>query len=159
MARRSAPDIDLSRPKIVGTPVQRVEDPRLLTGHGKYADDHKPRGLLHVAIRRSDYAHARIAAIDAGPALALEGVAEVLTGTEMAAWVQPIVAEIEFPGYRRHGRDVIARDEVRFVGEAVAVVVCEDPYVAQDAIELVEVAQDDVAGAPGRLDRYSECRM
>ena len=96
-------------------------------------------GTLHLGFVVSPFAHARIKAIDSGAALATEGVVAVLTGADMAALTKPIIAEIDIPGYRRHGRDVIARDEVRFVGEAVAVVVCESPYIAQDAIELVEV--------------------
>ena len=64
---------DDARPKIIGARVQRVEDPRLLTGHGSYVDDRKVPGLLHVAFRRSEHAHARIAGIDMSAAAAIPG--------------------------------------------------------------------------------------
>ncbi|MBM3490297.1 MAG: xanthine dehydrogenase family protein [Alphaproteobacteria bacterium] len=127
--------------RYVGQEILRREDDYLLRGEGRFVDDlPAPIGTLHLAFVLSPHAHARILSLDADAALALEGVVAVLSGADMAALVKPIVAEIEFPGYRRHGRQVIAKDEVRFVGEAVAVVAAECPYVAQDAAELVEVA-------------------
>ena len=128
------------QPGFIGQEMLRREDDYLLRGQGHFIDDLPTRGdTLHLGFVLSPHAHARIVAIDASAALALEGVVAVLTGEDIATMVKPIVAEIEFPGYKRHGRNVVARGEVRFVGEAVAVVVCESAYVAQDAIELVEV--------------------
>ena len=134
--------------RFVGQAVLRREDNYLLRGQGRFVDDLPTSpGTLHLGFALSPHAHARIVSVDASQALALDGVVEVLTGEDMAAMVEPIVAEIEIPGYHRHGRNVIARGEVRFVGEAVAVVVCEDPYVAQDAIELVEVDYEALPAA------------
>ena len=130
--------VDESR--FVGQNVLRREDAYLLRGEGRFVDDlPTPIGTLHLGFVLSPFAHAQIKNIDSSAAFETEGVVAVFTGDDMAAMTMPIVAEIDIPGYRRHGRDVIARNEVRFVGEAVAVVVCESPYIAQDAIELVEV--------------------
>lgn len=132
----------------VGQDVLRREDAYLLRGEGRFVDDlPAPIGTLHLGFVVSPLAHARIVAIDPSTALATDGVVAVLTGEDMAPLASPIVAEIDMPGYQRHGRDVIARDEVRFVGEAVAVVVCESPYIAQDAIELVEVDYEPLPAA------------
>ncbi|NNF78976.1 MAG: xanthine dehydrogenase family protein molybdopterin-binding subunit, partial [Rhizobiales bacterium] len=83
MSKSDDSGIDLNRPKIIGAPVQRVEDPRLLTGHGKFTDDVKLRGTLHVALRRSDYAHARIGTIDTAEAEAMPGVVGVFTAQHL----------------------------------------------------------------------------
>ena len=132
----------------VGQAILRREDEYLLRGQGRFIDDlPTPPDTLHLGFVLSPHAHARIAAIETGPALALDGVIAVLTGDDLAELVQPIVAEIEFPGYHLHGRDVIAREKVRFVGEAVAVVVTQSPYLAQDAMELVEVEYEALPAA------------
>ena len=130
----------------IGQAILRREDDYLLRGQGRFIDDlPTPVETLHLGFVLSPHAHARIVKIDAAPAQALDGVLAVLTGDDLAKLVQPIVAEIDFPGYHRHGRDVIAREKVRFVGEAVAVVVARSPYLAQDAIELVEVEYEALA--------------
>lgn len=132
----------------VGRDVLRREDEYLLRGQGRFVDDLPvPHGSLHLGFVLSDHAHARILGVDARQALTLDGVVAVLTGEEVARLVQPIVAEIEFPGYVRHGRDVVARDKVRFVGEAVAVVIAESPYIAQDAVEVVAVEYEPLPAA------------
>ncbi len=134
----------------VGRAVLRREDAHLLRGEGRFIDDvPEPDGTLHLGFVLSPHAHARITAIDTNGAAALPGVHAVLTGEDIAAHVTPIVAEVEIAGYRRYGRDVVARDKVRFVGEAVAVVVAESPYIAQDAIKLVEV---DYEPLPASVD-------
>jgi len=143
------------RVSYVGQSILRREDEYLLRGQGRFVDDlPTPQGTLHLGFVLSDHAHARILAIDTGQALALEGVVAVLSGEDVAKLVQPIVAEIEIPGYTRHGRDVVARGKVRFVGEAVAVVLAESPYVAQDAIELVVVDYEPLPAA-GNLEKAS----
>jgi len=124
----------------VGQDILRREDEYLLRGQGRFIDDlATARETVHLGFVMSPHAHARIVSVDASAARKLPGVLDVLTGDDVAKFVKPVVAEIDFPGYRRHGRDVIARDKVRFVGEHVAVVLAESAYVAQDAIELVEV--------------------
>ena len=124
----------------VGQSVLRREDDCLLRGQGRFVDDlPTPLNTLHLAFVLSPYAHARITSIDASEALALDGVVDVLTGADLAAMVKPIAAQIELPGYSFNTRDVLAVDDVRFAGEAVAVVVAESQYLAEDGIELVEV--------------------
>ncbi len=131
--------------RIFGSGIKRREDPRLITGQGKYTDDFVLPGMAHLAVVRSPYAHARIRAIDAGRARALPGVLGVFTGQEMkdagfggipCAWVVTN-ANTKTPPY-----PPIAIDTVRHVGNAVAIVVAEDNYVARDAADLVEVSYE-----------------
>lgn len=124
----------------IGQSVLRREDHYLLRGEGRFLDDlPEPKDTLYLGFVMSPIAHARIVSIDVSRALQLPGVFAVLTGEDAAKLVSPLITEIDFPGYIRHGREVIAREKVRFVGEHVAVVVAEDRYIAQDAIDLVEV--------------------
>ena len=124
----------------VGQSVLRREDDYLLRGQGRFVDDlPAPLNTLHLAFVLSPHAHARILSIDVSEARALDGVVDVLTGTDLAAMVKPIAAQIELPGYSFNTRDVLAIDEVRFAGEAVAVVVAESAYLAEDGVELVDV--------------------
>lgn len=119
----------------VGQSVLRREDDYLLRGQGRFVDDlPTPLNTLHLAFVLSPYAHARITSIDASEAIALDGVVDVFTGADLAAMVKPIAAQIELPGYSFNTRDVLAIDEVRFAGEAVAVVVAESQYLAEDGL-------------------------
>ncbi len=123
--------------KWVGQSVERVEDAALLTGRGRYIDDLGMRpGTLHAAILRSSHAHADITAIDTAAARALPGVAAVFTGAEIADITTHLISGVKAPVDARP----IATDRVRYVGEPVAVVVATDRYVAEDALELIEVA-------------------
>ena len=88
-----------SRPKIIGTPVPRLEDRRLLTGYGKYTDDRKLPGMLHVAIRRSDYAHAKILGVDASEAAAMPGVLSVFTAEDLEHLIRPARATSRMKDY------------------------------------------------------------
>ena len=81
-----------ARPKIIGARVQRVEDPRFLTGTGRFTDDLKRHGMLHVAFRRSDQAHARIVSIDTSTAEAMPGVVAVVTAEDIEALATPVPA-------------------------------------------------------------------
>ncbi|TMK86135.1 MAG: carbon-monoxide dehydrogenase large subunit [Actinobacteria bacterium] len=118
----------------VGHSVKRKEDDRFIRGKGTYVDDVKLPGMLHMAILRSPFAHARIRSIDTSKAGALPGVIAVVTGELMAqhklAWMPTISADTQA---------VLATDKVRFQGQEVAAVVAEDPYIAKDALELIEV--------------------
>jgi carbon-monoxide dehydrogenase large subunit len=125
--------------RYAGARVHRVEDPRLLTGHGTYVDDVVRPGMLHACFVRSPLARARIAGIDASQALALDGVRAVFTAEDL----NPGVHE---QWYTLIGRDVpdtprppLADGEARFVGDPVALVVATDRYIAEDAAELVFV--------------------
>ena len=128
--------------RYAGTRVPRVEDTRLLTGHGAYVDDIVRPGMLHACFVRSPFAHARINTIDTSAALALPGVHAVFT----AADLNPDVKEA---WHAVAGRDIpdtprppLAEHEVKFVGDPVALIVAENRYVAEDAIELVDIDYD-----------------
>jgi len=124
-----------------GQSVRRFEDPRLLTGQGSYVDDIKLPGLLHAAVLRSLHAHANVRSIDASGASRLPGVVAVFT----AADIQDLAVEI--PTRTNTGADefnpprhpILASDKVCYVGQAVAVVIAEDPYSAADALEQILV--------------------
>ena len=130
----------------VGRSVERREDAALLTGRGAFADDVgvKP-GTLHAAFLRSPHAHARLNHIDARPALAIPGVRAVLTGEEVKRWAAPFVVGVKAP--MEHW--CVAVDKVRYAGEPVAVVVAEDRYVAEDALERIVVEYEPL---PAVLD-------
>jgi 2-furoyl-CoA dehydrogenase large subunit len=119
-----------------GQSLQRREDAALLTGAGRYADDLGTRpGTLHAAFLRSPYAHARIKSIDVSRALAHQGVRSVLVGADVRSWARPFVVGVKQP--MEHW--CIAVDKVRYVGEPVAVVVAQNRYIAEDALDLIEV--------------------
>ncbi|RZI77265.1 MAG: xanthine dehydrogenase family protein molybdopterin-binding subunit [Variovorax sp.] len=120
----------------VGQRMERLEDSALLSGRGSFADDlgTKP-GTLHAAVLRSPHAHARLTAIRIDAALAMKGVRAVLTGADVQRWAQPFVVGVKQP--MQHW--ALAVDRVRHVGEPVAVVVAEDRYIAEDALDLVVV--------------------
>jgi carbon-monoxide dehydrogenase large subunit len=128
-----------SAARYAGTRVHRVEDERLLTGHGTFVDDIVRPGMVHACFVRSPLARARIVGIDISAALALPGVAAVFVASDL----NPDVRE---PWYSTMGKDVpdtprppMAEGEVRFVGDLVALVIAESRYVAEDAAELVDV--------------------
>jgi 2-furoyl-CoA dehydrogenase large subunit len=117
--------------------VERVEDAALLTGQGRYIDDLGVRpGTLHAAILRSPHAHADILSIEAAAARARPGVAGVIVASDLADVTANLVSSVKAPIDAR----VIAVDRVRYVGEPVAVVVAADRYLAEDALDLIEVA-------------------
>ena len=124
--------------KWVGHPVPRKEDLRLVKGEGSYVDD-LDIDCHYVGIFRSDYAHARIKAIDTTRVLALKGVLAVITGKEVALETKPVTARaITKPAIQY----IMAVDKVRYVGEPVAAVVAEDPSIAVDALALIDVEYD-----------------
>lgn len=125
--------------RYAGTRVNRIEDPRLLTGHGTFVDDVVRPGMLHACFVRSPLARAKIVAIDASAAVQLPGVHAVFLAEDL----NPGVHE---QWYGLIGKDVpdtprppLADGEVRFVGDPVALVVAEDRYLVEDAAELVDV--------------------
>ncbi|MCC6222976.1 MAG: xanthine dehydrogenase family protein molybdopterin-binding subunit [Thermoleophilia bacterium] len=129
--------------KWVGKPVRRKEDPRLLTGRGRYTADIEIPGTKHVAFVRSVHAHARIVGIDSSRALALPGVVAVLTGAEVRAKTKPMLGTHYFPQVPGEAKFpefwALASDKVNYVGEAVAAVLADSRYLAEDAAEAVEV--------------------
>ncbi len=126
--------------KLMGEKVQRVEDDRLLRGQGRYVDDLMP-GALEVAVLRSPHAHARIIDIDVEAVLDLDGVVAVYTYDDLTgAMAEPLPLLIPHPALT-HGRTqyALAKDEVNYVGEAIAMVVAESRYIAEDAVGAIRV--------------------
>ena len=118
----------------LGKSVARKEDERFVRGKGNYVDDIVLPGMLHMAILRSPFAHARILSIDTSRAEALDGVVAVVTGALLAehklAWMPTLSGDTQA---------VLATDKVRMQGQEVACVIAETPYVAHDALELIDV--------------------
>jgi carbon-monoxide dehydrogenase large subunit len=121
----------------LGHSLRRREDDRFIRGKGTYVDDVQLPGMLHMAILRSPLAHARITGIDTSHAMAHPGVVAVVTGRDLAAhnlaWMPTLSADTQA---------VLALDKVVFQGQEVAAVIAADPYVAHDALELVDVDYD-----------------
>jgi carbon-monoxide dehydrogenase large subunit len=130
------------RPKHIGARVKRVEDPRLLTGQGAFADDRVTQNALHLAFRRSDHAHARIAGIDAKAAAALHDVFAVYTAAELDGVVAPVRATSRVRNYHPTENYPLARGKVRYVGEPVVAVLAESRYVAEDALDQIDTAYE-----------------
>jgi carbon-monoxide dehydrogenase large subunit len=118
----------------IGHSVKRKEDARFIRGKGRYFDDITLPGMLYMEILRSPYAHAEIKGIDTSKAQELEGVVAVVTGELLAqhslAWMPTLSGDTQA---------VLATDKVRFQGQEVACVIAETPYVARDALDLIEV--------------------
>jgi carbon-monoxide dehydrogenase large subunit len=129
--------------------VKRVEDPRLVTGAGTYIGDLAPVGMLHAYFVRSQYAHARLLNIDTSAATAMRGVVAVLTGADVNDKISPLPGASHQEGARNPRRTLLAEGTVRFMGEAIAVVVAESEEVARDAADQVIVTYD---GLPTVLD-------
>ncbi len=128
----------------VGTNYRRKQDPRFLTGRGRYTDDIDLPGMLYGAILRSPHAHARIKSVNVEAAEKLPGVIAVLTGERAAQMCEPLPAVIALPGMRLNKSHAIAADKVRWVGEAVAAVAAQSRYIAEDALELIEVEYESL---------------
>ena len=125
--------------RYVGARVNRIEDVRLLTGRGTYVDDITLPGMLHAYFVRSPYARATIRAIDAAAALALPGVHAVYTAADLNPGVKEQWHTSIGPLSPETPRPPLAEDEVRFVGDPVALVIAASRALAQDAADLVEV--------------------
>src|SRR5262245_33934251 len=114
----------------VGQPIARCEDARLLTGVGRYIDDIHLDGMLHAAVFRSSWPHARIRSVDIAGAAGMPGVVGVFTHATLGALLKPIRPRIAaMPGFEHFLQLPLATDKVRYVGEPVAVVVATSPYV------------------------------
>lgn len=149
--------------KYIGERIKRNEDPRLLTGKALFVDDVDLPGMLHAAFLRSDYAHARLLSIDVSQALERPGVVAVYTAELMGDEWQPGPPNVSPPptveNITFHSRTQVplAKGKVRHVGEAIAMVIAESRYIAEDAVEdilvdfepLVAVADLESALDPG----------
>jgi aerobic carbon-monoxide dehydrogenase large subunit len=126
--------VDTEHKGWLGRSVKRKEDARFIVGRGNYIEDIKLPGMLHMAILRSPFAHAKINSIDTSRASELPGVVVVVTGDVLAqhklAWMPTLSGDTQA---------VLATDKVRMQGQEVACVIAEDPYVANDALELIDV--------------------
>ena len=135
--------------RLVGSRISRKEDPRLLTGRGRYVDDIVVPGMLHVAFARSDLARGRIVDIDVEAARGAAGVVAVLTAADVNhLLVGPMGAtpmlSMGAPGPYK----VLADDEVRYVGDPYALVVADSRALAEDALELIDARRG--AASTGR---------
>src|SRR5579864_3325768 len=121
----------------IGESIKRKEDDRFIQGKGNYVDDIVLPGMLYMSIHRSPFAHARIKSINTAAAQAVPGVVAVVTGELLAqhklAWMPTLSGDQQA---------VLATDKVRFQGQEVACVIANDPYVARDAAQLIEVDYD-----------------
>ena len=124
---------------VVGQALKRKEDPRFITGRGSYTDNLKLTGLATLAILRSPHAHARIRSIDTSEALSRTGVLHVFTGADFEGRTVPTAWNIPDSELKTPGHPPVAKDIVRYVGDAVAVVVAESRYAAEDALEAIVV--------------------
>ena len=131
---------ETSSQSYIGAPLRRREDFRFVTGRGQYLDDVRLPEMLHAAILRSPHAHARVRGIDASAALALDGVRAVFTYSDMADLAKTIPMRVfPLPGLDDYLQTPLPADTVRHCGEAVAVVVAESRYLAEDALDVIEV--------------------
>lgn len=154
----------------LGQPLRRLEDPRLLTGGGRFTAGVAAPGALHAIFLRSPHAHARVLGVQTDAARAMPGVAAVFTARDTAAaglGHNPAITEIHDAAGRRHiepPRPPIPTERVRHVGEIVAMVVAETPHAARDAAEVIlvdyeplpAVVQGDAALRPGAPQLHDE---
>ncbi|GAC1655798.1 MAG: molybdopterin-dependent oxidoreductase [Candidatus Dormibacteraceae bacterium] len=133
--------------QMIGAKIQRREDPRLITGHGRYTDDFTRAGTTHMAVVRSPYPHARITSIEVAAAKAAPGVVAVLVAADfqkVLAGFMPVAPAFVAEKKQTPDRFPIAGEEVCFQGEPVAVVIAETKYQAADGAGLVEVEYESL---------------
>ena len=146
--------------RYLGTSVKRVEDPRFLQGQGKYVANLNLPNMAYAAIKRSPFAHAKVVSIDTSAAESLDGVIAVYTGQELLDGKDSfpcgsIPCGFTPPETKTPAHNPLAVDKVRHVGDGIAVVVAESPYIAADAVELIEVDLEPlpaVVDARGAMD-------
>ena len=129
----------MTRARLIGSAVKRVEDPRLITGAGTYIGDLSPTGVVHAEFVRSQYGNARLTSIDTSTAVAMPGVVAVFTGADVNDKINPLPGASHIEGANNPRRTILADGIVRFMGEAIAVVVAESKDVARDAADRVVV--------------------
>jgi len=135
------------RIKVFGQKVARLEDPALLRGKGRYLDDIHLPGMLHAAFVRSSVAHAEISEIGVSRAMTIPGVVAIYTLDDLRPYLTNTVMPVEQPSGALKlsaSPSVLADREVRYVGEPVACVIADSPYVAEDAATIVEVAYNSL---------------
>ena len=136
--------------RYIGKAVTRLEDERFLIGRGRYIDDIKLPRLAAMAVLRSPHAHARIRAVDLAAARALPGVIDAFSAADLGSDLPLIPLRLApFKGFERFLQRPIAVDKVRYVGEPVAVIVADDRYIAEDALDLVEIDFEPLPAVTG----------
>ena len=135
--------------QLVGQPLKRVEDEKFITGKANYIDDLRLSGMLRAAFVRSPHAHAKVLSIDTAEALRVPGVVAILAGADLEGKVNPLIEPAGEAGGEEWGANTagttwraLAVGTVNYVGEAVAVVVAEDAYSAEDGVQAVTVDYD-----------------
>jgi aerobic carbon-monoxide dehydrogenase large subunit len=135
----------------IGSPIERLEDLRFVRGRGQYVDDLARSGMLHAALLRSSIAHGRIRSIDPSRALKMPGVHAVITAAEIGAPIPRVGMRLTpLPDFEPFAQPVLAHDKVRYVGEALALVVAESAALAEDALEAIAV---EIEQLPAVSDR------
>ncbi len=155
MSTTQDPDTQKSGLGFVGQRVKRVEDERFLIGKGEFVADRNPEGVLHVAFLRSPFAHATINSIDVTAAAVIPGVVRIFTGAELNAVTNPFVPMFMDEGFYTPLYKCMSEDKVRHIGDPVALVVATSRYIAEDALELIEVDYTDLP-AIGTIDAALE---
>jgi len=124
----------------VGQPIERLEDFRFVRGRGQYVDDLARNDMLHAAILRSHIAHGRIRNIDVSRAQNIPGVHAIITTADLGDPIPLVPMRLQpMPEFEAFGQPVMARDKVRYVGEALAMVLADSAGVAEDALSAIEV--------------------
>jgi len=153
--------------KTFGKRTRRLEDPDLLRGKARFVDDIHVDGMLHAAFVRSPHAHAKIVSLDTANALAMPGVHAVLTGEDLRAHALSDRLAVALPDRvykQQRNRPILVDDETVYVGEAIAMVIADDPYVAEDAVSRVDIEFEVLpaisdcrqALSPGALNVHSD---
>src|SRR6185503_279298 len=133
---------------MIGEPHLRLGADRFVTGRGRFVEDVGGPDMLHAAVLRSPHAHARLVRIDTRRALQAPGVQAVLTAADVPA-AAIIPNRVPAPaGTERYLQPAIAREVVRYVGEPVALVVADDPYLARDALERIDAVYEPLPACP-----------
>ena len=150
--------IDTPSTRVIGTPVLRKEDPRLLTGEARFTDDLVIPGALHLAVLRSPFAHARIRGIDASAAKAMPGVVAVYTGDDVAdLWAAPMpCAWPVTPDMKNPPHFPLAKDKACYVGDGVAAVLAHSNAEARDALDAIDVDYEPLEAVIGLEDALSD---
>src|SRR5579872_6504849 len=123
----------------LGRSLPRLEDPPLVTGHGRFAGDISFPHQLHLRLVRSPFAHAELRRVEVAAALAMPGVVAVWTGADLADLPPIDFRDPAGEALKPYRQPLLAQDRLRYVGEPVAAVFASDPYLAEDAADLVTV--------------------
>ncbi|MCM3568653.1 xanthine dehydrogenase family protein molybdopterin-binding subunit [Neobacillus mesonae] len=144
--------------KVVGTRLKRKEDPKLITGHGSFADDIQLPGMLHAAVLRSPHAHAVIKKINVEEALKVPGVVAIYTGKDLEGKIGPVPTSWYVPDcdLKEAPQYPLAIDRVRYVGDGVALVIAEGRYAVKDAMYLIDVEYETLSPAVGQKESLKD---